>query len=67
MDTVPPVWVDVILDPYLFNLVPRTLLPPIAYITVIVIISWFLGHGILAWLRGIATTDIKRPNAKKVQ
>ncbi|KAI5207855.1 hypothetical protein E4T39_01727 [Aureobasidium subglaciale] len=38
----PPVNVDIILDPYLLNVFPQSLLPTAAYILVLALASWFL-------------------------
>ncbi|KAG9665631.1 hypothetical protein KCU95_g14253, partial [Aureobasidium melanogenum] len=38
----PPVYVDIILDPYLLNIFPQSLLPTAAYILVLAVASWFL-------------------------
>lgn len=44
METVSPVFVDIILDPYIFNVLPRSLLPTVGYIVVVAILSWFLAR-----------------------
>lgn len=54
MNEVPPVYVDVILDPYVFNLLPRSLLPTIGYIIVVTILSWFMARRISSWIQSIA-------------
>lgn len=41
MDNVPPVHVDVILDPFLLNIFPQSLLPTAGYIIVVAVIGWF--------------------------
>jgi hypothetical protein len=41
MENVPPVHVDIILDPYLLNILPQSLLPTVAYILVVAVIGWF--------------------------
>ena len=41
MENVPPVHVDVILDPYLLNVFPQSLLPTAGYILIVAIIGWF--------------------------
>ena len=46
MDVVPPVAVDVILDPYIFNVFPKSLLPTGLYLVVIAAGAWFLS----AWI-----------------
>lgn len=42
MEHVPPVFVDVILDQYVFNIFPTSLIPTAGYILVLAIGSWFL-------------------------
>ncbi|KAK8133673.1 hypothetical protein PG984_005685 [Apiospora sp. TS-2023a] len=54
MNEVPPVYVDIILDPYVFNLLPRSLLPTIGYIIVVAIISWFMARRVSRWIQSIA-------------
>jgi hypothetical protein len=51
MQNVPPVYVDIILDPFLFNLLPRSLAPTAVYILVVAAISYFAArHVVLPWL-----------------
>jgi hypothetical protein len=47
MRNVPPVAVDLILDPFLFNVFPRSLLPTAGYIVVVAILAVFLGRWIV--------------------
>jgi len=42
MENVPPVLVDIILDPYLLNVFPKSLLPTAGYILLVAIASWFI-------------------------
>ncbi|KAI0161511.1 hypothetical protein GGR57DRAFT_360666 [Xylariaceae sp. FL1272] len=42
----PPVLVDIILDPFIFNVLPQSLLSTVGYITMVSIVSWFLGRWI---------------------
>jgi hypothetical protein len=46
MENVPPVHVDVILDPYLLNIFPQSLLPTAGYIMTIAVLGWFLSSWI---------------------
>lgn len=57
MDHAPPVFVDIILDPYLFKVFPQSLLPTAGYITMLAIGSWFLSLFISSQLHGISQTD----------
>lgn len=50
MEKPPPVLVDLILDPYAFNVVPESLLPVIGYITVLVIVAWLISQWVWRWL-----------------
>ncbi|KAI1431793.1 hypothetical protein GGR50DRAFT_38990 [Xylaria sp. CBS 124048] len=59
MENVPPVYVDIILDPFISNILPKSLLPTIAYITVVVVVSWFAGKRISSWIRQIAAQPAK--------
>ncbi|KAM0340705.1 hypothetical protein ACHAPU_010377 [Fusarium lateritium] len=57
MENPPPVLVDLILDPYLLNVVPRSLVPTAGYIVLISLVAWFAARSIAAKLQTIATTD----------
>ncbi|KAI0124836.1 hypothetical protein BJ170DRAFT_478038 [Xylariales sp. AK1849] len=63
MDEVPPVFVDIILDPFIFNVLPRSLLPTVGYIIVVAILSWFLAQRISTWICAVAIEpDHRRKN-----
>ncbi len=51
MEHVPPVYVDIILDPYLFGVLPRSLAPTAGYVVVVAVMSWHAARWIGAWLR----------------
>ena len=51
MSEPPPVDIDIILDPYLVNIFPQSLLPTAGYIVVLAIGSWFLSSYIWKHLR----------------
>ncbi|KAF5670990.1 hypothetical protein FHETE_4246 [Fusarium heterosporum] len=57
MEKPPPVLVDLILDPYLLNVVPRSLVPTAGYIVLISLVAWFAATSIAAKLQTIAATD----------
>ena len=59
MENVPPVYVDIILDPFILNLLPRSLLPTVAYITLLAIGSWYLSAYISKWLRQLASKNVE--------
>jgi hypothetical protein len=50
MEHVPPVHIDIILDPFLFNVFPKSLVPTAGYIVLLAIGSWFLSRYISDWL-----------------
>lgn len=53
MRDVPPVDVDLILDPFLGNVLPRSLAPTAAYVVAVAAVSFFVGRWVLSLLRGI--------------
>lgn len=57
MEHVQPVLVDIILDPYLLNVLPRTLGPTGVYLIILAILSWFLAKYIAKWLHMVARMD----------
>ena len=56
MSDVPPVLADVILDPYILNVFPKSLGPTAVYITVLAVGGWFLSGEIWKLLLQIAET-----------
>ncbi|ORY64163.1 uncharacterized protein BCR38DRAFT_343491 [Pseudomassariella vexata] len=64
MSKVPPVFVDIILDPFILNIFPRSLLPTVGYIIVVAVLSYFLARQISIWIRHTAQ---ERDQAKKRQ
>ncbi|MCJ1363892.1 hypothetical protein MMC16_003001 [Acarospora aff. strigata] len=50
MKHVPPVDVDIILDPYALNIFPKSLLPTAVYITILAVLGWFVSDIIWKWL-----------------
>lgn len=65
MENVPPVYVDVVLDPYIFNLLPRSMVPTIIYVIVISTIAWLVAQQVVVWLRAVATSEADKE--KKTQ
>ncbi|KAI2467787.1 hypothetical protein F4781DRAFT_297283 [Annulohypoxylon bovei var. microspora] len=53
MRHVPPVHVDIILDPFLLGVLPRSLLPTVGYVTAVAITSWFIARYISIWIRNL--------------
>ncbi|KAI1825350.1 hypothetical protein F4861DRAFT_538035 [Xylaria intraflava] len=60
MENVPPVHVDIIMDPFISNILPRSLIPTVAYIIVVAIVSWFMGNWISSWVCQIAAQPTKQ-------
>lgn len=56
MSNPPAVDVDLILDPYVFNFVPRSLGPTAAYIIALAGVAWFVSGRISRFLRSDTTT-----------
>lgn len=63
MENVPPVLVDIILDPFIFNVLPQSLLPTTGYLVVLAVSSWFLAKYIAGWLQLVARTDKEKKKA----
>ncbi|KFZ09521.1 hypothetical protein V502_08687 [Pseudogymnoascus sp. VKM F-4520 (FW-2644)] len=55
-----PVFVDIILDPFILNVFPRSLVPTAGYITVVAIGSFFLARFMSRYLARVAKTDIHK-------
>lgn len=60
----PPVLVDIILDPFLFNILPRSLLPTVGYIIVVAVAAYFAARHAVASLDGIVASATKAPTKK---
>ncbi|KHN95851.1 GPI-Mannosyltransferase II co-activator, Pga1 [Metarhizium album ARSEF 1941] len=50
----PPILVDFILDPFLFNVLPQSLLPTVGYLSLLGIVTWFVGRWVASSLRRVA-------------
>jgi len=60
MENVPPVWVDIILDPFILNVFPRSLLPTAGYLVVLAVAAWYMAKFIAQWLMVVARIDEKK-------
>ncbi|KAI0861374.1 hypothetical protein F4860DRAFT_169196 [Xylaria cubensis] len=60
MRNAPPILVDIILDPFILNILPRSLLPTVIYIIAVAPVSWFVGRWISSWVRQLATEPTKQ-------
>lgn len=65
MTKVEPVSVDLILDPFLFNVLPRSLVPTVAYIVLVALSAWFLSKRILAWIQPVLAAEGRSTEKKK--
>ncbi len=54
MRTAPPVDVDIILDPFLFNILPRSLAGTVCYIVVVAVVAYLLAGRIASWIQEVA-------------
>ncbi|KAK3387180.1 hypothetical protein B0H63DRAFT_151891 [Podospora didyma] len=57
MQSVPPVDVDIILDAFVLNVLPRSLVPTVGYIVVVAVLSFFVARQIVAWFRAVIDDD----------
>lgn len=55
-----PVLVDIILDPFIFNVFPRSLVPTAGYITIVAIGSFFVARFMSRYLAMVAKTDVQK-------
>ncbi|KXX82772.1 hypothetical protein MMYC01_200741 [Madurella mycetomatis] len=60
MSSVPPVVVDIILDPFLFNALPRSIAGTACYIVGVAIAAYFLAGRTVAWVQGLVAADKKQ-------
>ncbi|KAK1240748.1 hypothetical protein MKX07_006181 [Trichoderma sp. CBMAI-0711] len=58
-DPPPPVLVDLILDPYIYNVLPQSLVPKVCYLVVVGIASWLVARWAAKALTAIAGSDDK--------
>ncbi|KAH7273790.1 hypothetical protein B0J15DRAFT_567158 [Fusarium solani] len=56
----PPVLVDLILDPYLYNLIPRSLVPTIGFLILVGLVAWFVARSVASKLQSIAVAGESR-------
>ncbi|OIW27504.1 hypothetical protein CONLIGDRAFT_434831 [Coniochaeta ligniaria NRRL 30616] len=67
MSDVPPVDVDIILDPFVLNVLPRSLVPTVGYIIVVAAASFFAAKYVLRFLQAIIRGDGVERKVKKQQ
>ena len=56
MSNVPAVDVDIILDPFLLNALPRSLAGTACYIAMVAVVAFFLARRIASWIQGVASS-----------
>jgi len=61
MGDAPPVLVDIIMDPFVLNVLPWSLLPTVAYIGAVAVVSWFIGN----WTSSLICQTITEPRSEK--
>jgi hypothetical protein len=66
MSSPPDVKVDIILDPYLLGVLPRSLAPTVAYIMCVAFVAYYLSGYIYAWIRRPAMTKKNTEKKSKV-
>jgi hypothetical protein len=52
MSSPPDVKVDIILDPYVLGVIPRSLLPTVFYILCVAVVAYYVSGYIYGWIRG---------------
>ncbi|KAI8943452.1 hypothetical protein NX059_001461 [Plenodomus lindquistii] len=62
MDSPPPVHVDLILDPFILNIFPKSLAPFAIYISAVAIGAWFLSGYIYRHLLSVASEAPNKPH-----
>jgi len=65
MSKPPSVSVDIILDPFLLNVLPRSLLPTVCWIVVVAVVSVFMAKGVVGWLRRIVDVNMEEGKSEK--
>lgn len=54
-----------VLDPYILNVVPQSLVPTATYIILLAVFSWFLSNWTWSWLNSIAGEESERSKVKR--
>jgi hypothetical protein len=67
MSDVPPVDADIILDPFVANVLPRSLVPTVGYIVVVAVVSFFVAKVVLGYLQAIVRDGGAEGKVKKTQ
>lgn len=67
METVPPVMVDIILDPFLLNMFPRSLVPTAVWIVVVTALAWYVGGWVVKTLSEIISSAAAADDENKAK
>ncbi|KAF1844608.1 uncharacterized protein K460DRAFT_376262 [Cucurbitaria berberidis CBS 394.84] len=62
MENPPPVHVDIILDPFVLNILPQSLGPFALYVSAVAVGAWFLSGYIYRWLLSISAELPSKPH-----
>jgi hypothetical protein len=65
METPAPVHVDIILDAFLLNVLPMSLLPTVGYLLALLPVAWFIASRISAWTESLARRVTDEREGKK--
>ncbi|QLI67106.1 uncharacterized protein G6M90_00g034920 [Metarhizium brunneum] len=60
----PPVLVDLILDPFLLNVLPKSLLPTVGYLSLLGVVTWFVARWVASSLQSVADS-METPSKKQ--
>ncbi|KAL8368372.1 hypothetical protein RB599_004023 [Gaeumannomyces hyphopodioides] len=67
MSNVAPVHVDIILDPFILNVLPQSLAPTVVYVLFVAAIFWFVAQRAAAWVQKLAVDGSQSRSSKKEQ
>jgi hypothetical protein len=59
MENVPPVRADVILDPFLWNVFPRSLVPTAGYVCVVAVVAVLLARWVMGAFTGVIEREVR--------
>ncbi|PBP28055.1 hypothetical protein BUE80_DR001022 [Diplocarpon rosae] len=63
MEHVPSVYADLILDPFVFNIFPRSLLPTAAYIIMVALGSWYIARILSGWINNLSAGHVEKKSS----
>jgi hypothetical protein len=65
MENPPPVFVEIFLDPFLFNVLPRSLVPTVTYILVLAAAAWIIAGRVGKWIEELRREgDVEQEKGK---